>query len=309
MFSEKINDHLYLIDLKPAGVEKFISSYILKAKKTAIIETGPTNTVKNLLQGLKELNIDVENIDFVVVSHIHADHGGGVGTLLKNLPNAKLIVHPRGAPHIINPEKLWLQTQQVLGHIAEIYGQIAPVSGERIIPAFEGMTIDLGMDISLKVIETLGHASHHLCYYENYTNGIFSGDAAGIFLPQYNVIVPTTPAPFHLEMALNSIKKLIEIKPDRLYYTHFGYAENAVKKLQLYASQLKLWAEIVKECIEQNEPIETMEEKIMTEDSMVKQIANDIEKHPIMGRGMLKQNIQGFIEYFKRFSSNSKTHI
>lgn len=307
MHTRKIKSHLYLIDLQPAGIAKFISCYVLKAEKAAIVETGPTVSVKNLLLGLEEIGVEKDSVAFVAVSHIHADHGGGAGTLLKSLPNAKLVVHPRGAPHMVNPEKLWIQTKQLLGYVAQIYGKIEPVAEERILPAFDGMTIDLGEDVQLRVLETLGHASHHLCYYEKQTNGVFSGDTAGIFMPQCDAILPTTPTPFHLQTTLASIERLVQMKPDRLYYTHFGDADDAVKMLEAYASQLALWAEVIRESLMRGYTLQAMEDVLLEADPMVKKAAEAIKKHPIMRRGMLRQNIQGFMDYFQKLGVNSKT--
>lgn len=111
VFSTRLDRHISLIYLKPAGFSSFIASYVLEADKVVIIETGPTATVPNLLAGLKEIKVDVKDVDYVVVSHIHLDHCGGAGALLSYLPKAKIIVHKRGVPHIVNPEKLWTQAQ------------------------------------------------------------------------------------------------------------------------------------------------------------------------------------------------------
>ena len=295
---QKITDHLYLIDLEPAGFENFIASYVILGEKIAVVETGPTSTVDNLLSGLKEIGINFEDVNFVAVSHIHLDHGGGAGTLMRHLPNAKLIVHPKGAPHLVNPEKLWTQSKQVLGKVAELYGEPAPVSPERIIQAGDGMTISLGRGIELEVLETLGHASHHLSYDEKNSGILFPGDAAGIYLNQFDIIVPTTPPPFHMETALSSIDKLIRKSPNLLCYTHFGVAKNAIEKLERHATQLRLWAEIVVEGIKKGETLEIISEQIQQRDPEIKAVIDYMKTHPILSRGVVKQNVQGFVEYF-----------
>lgn len=298
MKTQKINDFLCLIDVEPAGFENFIASYVILGEKIAIVETGPTSTVDNLLNGLKKIGVNFKDVNFVAVSHIHLDHGGGAGTLMHHLPNAKLIVHPRGAPHLVNPEKLWAQSQQVLGQVAELYGEPEPVSAERIIQATDGMSISLGKSIELEILETLGHASHHFSYYEKGSKILFPGDAAGIYLNQFDVIVPTTPPPFHLETTLSSIEKLVQKKPNLLCYTHFGVATNAIEKLQRHAAQLKLWAAIVAEGLKKGETIETISETIRQEDPAVRAIGDYVKTHPILGRGVARQNVQGFVEYF-----------
>jgi len=297
---QKINEFLYMTDLKPAGFANFIASYIVLGEKIAIVETGPTSTVNNLLKGLDELGIKHDSVSFIMVSHIHLDHGGGVGTLMKHLANARLIVHPRGAPHLVNPEKLWMQSKQVLGKVAELYGAPEPVAPERILPAGDGMIVDLGRGIVLEVVETLGHASHHFSYFEKNSKTLFPGDAAGIYLNQFDVIVPTTPPPFHLETTLASIDKLKQKAPKLLCYTHFGVAENAIEKLERHATQLRLWAEIVADGIRKGETLETISENIRQIDPAVKAVNDYMKTHPILGRGVVKQNVQGFLEYLQK---------
>ena len=297
----KVEEYLYLVDVEIGGIKNFVASYILKGKQTAIIETGPTSSVPNLLSALKELNIKPELVAYVAVSHIHLDHGGGVGTLLKYLPKAKVVVHARGAPHLVNPEKLWQQSKEVLGSITEIYGAPEPVPEERIIAANDGMILDIGNDVRFKVIETLGHASHHLSYYEPLTEGIFPGDAAGIYLKEIDVVVPTTPSPFRLDIALASLEKLISLKPKVLYYSHFGNAEDAIEKLRAYANQLKLWARIVKQGLENGEGLAAISKRILESDEAVRKAKDYIQAHTVLSETVLGESVQGVINFVEKF--------
>lgn len=301
MHVTKLEEHLYLIDVETAGIKNFIASYILIGKQVAIIETGPTASIPNLLSSLDELNIRPENVAYIAVSHIHLDHGGGVGTLLSHLPSAKVIVHSRGAPHLANPEKLWQQSQAVLGKITEMYDPPEPVPKERIIPTADGMTFDVGNNVKLKVIETLGHASHHLSFYEPLSEGIFPGDAAGIYLKEIDVIVPTTPSPLRLDIALASIDKLTRLNPKFLYYSHFGKADSAVQKLETYVQQLKLWAKIAKQGIMNKEGLESIRKKIIESDPAVQKALKYIKAHPILSETTLNESLQGFIDFVGKY--------
>jgi glyoxylase-like metal-dependent hydrolase (beta-lactamase superfamily II) len=215
---------------------------------------------------------------------------------MQRLPNAKLIVHPRGAPHLVNPEKLWTQSEQVLDKVAEMYEEPEPVPSERIIQAFDGMSVSLGKNIELEILETLGHASHHFSYLEKGSKILFPGDAAGIYLNQFDVIVPTTPPPFHLETALSSINKLIQREPNFLCYTHFGVAKNAIEKLNRHLAQLRLWAKIVTDGLKKGETLETISEDIRQKDPAVKAVNQYLKTHPVLSGGVARQSIQGFIE-------------
>jgi glyoxylase-like metal-dependent hydrolase (beta-lactamase superfamily II) len=297
----KIDNRMYLIDLELLGVENFIASYFLIGKQAALVETGPASTVPNMLTALKEIGVNAEEVAYVAVSHVHLDHAGGAGALLKRLPNAKLVVHRRGAPHAANPEKLWTQAKQVLGNIAEIYGKPKPVPEEKIITAGGNETFDLGNHVELRAVETLGHASHHLSYYEPSRDGIFLGDAGGIYLNKLDTIVPTTPPPFRLDIALASLNKLINLKPKRLYYSHFGKADGAVEKLEAYSKQLKLWALIAKRGMENGEGLETISDRIFREDYGVQKAASYIRSHPFLSKTVAYKSVRGIVDYVKKF--------
>jgi glyoxylase-like metal-dependent hydrolase (beta-lactamase superfamily II) len=297
----KVEEHLYLIDVETGGMKNFIASYILKGKQVAMVETGPTSSIPNLISALRKLNVKLEDVAYVAVSHIHLDHAGGVGSLLKHLPKARVIVHQRGAPHLANPEKLWQQSKEALGDITEMYGEPEPVPEGRIIAATDSMTFDIGNGVKLIVVETLGHASHHLSYYEPLSKGVFPGDAAGIYLNEFDVTVPTTPSPFRLDMTLASLDKLVNLKPKALYYSHFGKSDKAVEKLLTYSQQLKLWARIAKQGVRDKESLETISKRIIEGDGAVQKAKDYIKAHPVLSETVLNESVQGFIGFVEKF--------
>jgi glyoxylase-like metal-dependent hydrolase (beta-lactamase superfamily II) len=298
--TRKLEENLFLIDLMTGGFKNLIASYVLKGKKVMIVETGPTSSIPNLLSGLKELNVKFEDVKYVAISHVHIDHGGGVGTLLKHLPNAKVIVHQQGAPHLINPEKLWLQSKKILRAVAEIYGEPEPVPENRIIAATDGITFDVGNNVRLKVVETLGHASHHFSYHEPSSQGIFPGDAAGIYLPEFDVTIPTTPPPFRLDIALASLDKLISLKPKASYYSHFGKASDAIKHLRAYVQQIKLWAKIAKLGVKNKQSLDAIRMTILEADETIRDVVLHLKEHLIFRETVLGNSVQGFIDFAEK---------
>jgi glyoxylase-like metal-dependent hydrolase (beta-lactamase superfamily II) len=301
MSISKVEEHIYLIDAETAGMKRFIASYALKGKHVAIVETGPTSSVPNVVAGLKRLEVELEDVTYVAVSHIHLDHAGGAGTLLKHLPNAKIIVHPRGAPHLAHPEKLWEQSKLVLGNITKLYGAPEPVPEDRIIAATDGQTFDIGNGLELKVVETLGHASHHQSYYEKLSQAVFPGDAAGIYLGEIDVIVPTTPPPLRLDVALSSLEKLIELNPNSLLYSHFGKASDAVGKLQAYEGQLRLWAKIAKQGLERKESLGIISKRIVESDAGLRKALDYVKVHPVLGATVLTNSVQGVVDFVEAY--------
>jgi glyoxylase-like metal-dependent hydrolase (beta-lactamase superfamily II) len=305
MHTKQIGKNLYMIELETGGFRNLICSYVILGKKPFIVESGPTSSVPRLLLGLQELNISFEDIEYIAVTHVHLDHGGGAGTLLKSLPNAKVIVHPRGMPHLIDPARLWSASQSVLGFVSEIFGKPEPVPKNRIIPVTEG-EFDLGFGYKLTVAETVGHASHNLSYQESFNGGIFPGDAAGTYIPEFGVVVPTTPPPFHLEAALNSLDKLIGLNPTALYFSHFGKADNAVQRLKDYKMQLQLWADISADGVRKNQSLEQIAGRIIAEDKAMNKIIVFVRTHQIYSKTMLENCVRGFIDYAKTSTNDSR---
>jgi glyoxylase-like metal-dependent hydrolase (beta-lactamase superfamily II) len=295
--TKEIGKNLFLIDLETGGFKNLIASYVLKGKKAIVVETGPTSSISTLLSGLKEINVKPEDVTYVAITHVHIDHSGGAGTLLKSLPNAKVIVHSKGAPHLADPSKLWLASVEVLEGVAEMFGEPEPVPEGRIIVAGEGMIFDAGNNVKLKAVETPGHASHNLSYYEYLNEGLFSGDAAGAYISKFDAVFPTTPPPFRPDIALISLDKLVRLNPKVLYYSHFGKGQDAVKRLRNYALQIKLWANIAEEGVRKGESAEAIRERILKEDETVRKIAPVLKKNPVHRKTLVENSVQGFIDF------------
>ncbi len=297
MHTKKVGEKLFIVDLETGGFKNLIASYVLKGKKAIIVETGPTSSIPNLLVGLKELEVKAEDVAYVAITHVHVDHAGGVGTVLKSLPNAKVIVHSKGAPHLTDPAKLWTATQKVLGDVAKMFGEPEPVPEHRIQIASEGVTLDAGDGVKLKAVEAPGHASHNLSYYEYLNEGLFPGDAAGAYIGEFDTVFPTTPPPFRPDSALVSLDKLISLNPKALYYSHFGKAADAVKRLRSYSIQIKMWTNIAQEGVKKGESAEAIRERIFQEDETIREVAKVLKKNPVHRKTLIENSIQGFIDF------------
>jgi glyoxylase-like metal-dependent hydrolase (beta-lactamase superfamily II) len=297
MHTEQIGKDLFLVDLQTGGFKNLIASYVLKGEKTLIVETGPTSSIPNLLSGLKELQVEPASVAYVALTHVHIDHGGGVGTLMRNLPNAKVIVHRKGAPHLQDPTKLWVASKQTLGPVANIFGEPQAVPQERIVVASEGETFDLGGGVTLKTLETSGHAAHNLSFYEPRNGGVFPGDSAGAYLAMFDTVFPTTPPPFRPDIALVSLDKLISLNPQFVYYSHFGKASDAVGRLRGYQVQIKRWLNIVQEAVKQGESADAIREKVLAQDETVREVVPLLKANPIHRKTLIENSVQGFINF------------
>ncbi|WP_303761393.1 MBL fold metallo-hydrolase [Alcanivorax jadensis] len=214
--------------------EGLAACYLLQAGDAcAIIETGTHNTVPIILALLDARGIQRSQVKYVIPTHVHLDHAGGVGGLMQALPEATLLVHPRGARHMIDPAKLKAGATAVYGEamFAKIYGDVIPVEENRVRIMEDGDQALVG-DRKLVFYDTPGHARHHFCVYDPTSQGIFTGDTFGLSYPPLTTdkgpfICPTTtPVQFDPPALKASIRKLLALDPQRLYLTHYGMVEN-----------------------------------------------------------------------------------
>ena len=239
-------DGFELIDTKMHGFKGVTGVFLIKGNKTALIETGPKNRIETVLEGLSAAGVD--RLDVIAVTHIHLDHAGAAGTLAARFPEARVFVHEVGAPHLVDPSKLWSSASRIYGeHMEALWGGIDPIPEDRITVLNDGDKIDLG-DRSLQAVETPGHAYHHHAYLDDHTGTVFTGDALGVRLPDVGVVRPATPPPeFHLEKTIASIARIAALEPAQLCLTHFGPAQAPVADVCDEAvSALNRWAEWIR---------------------------------------------------------------
>lgn len=200
----------------------------------AIIETGTAHTVPHILHALKSMGSSTEDVRYIIPTHIHLDHAGGAGALMAQCPNAQLLVHPRGAPHMIDPAKLQAGTVAVYGadKFNRLYGELQPVPAGRVAEVPDGFKLDFN-GRQLSFLHTPGHALHHFCIHDSASRGIFTGDTFGLSYPNLSrngqpfIFATTTPVHFSPDDMLVSIDRLMALKPKLMYLTHFGPIEPA----------------------------------------------------------------------------------
>jgi len=208
----------------------------------AFIDVGTNNTVPLLLELLKEKNIPLTNVDYVIPTHVHLDHAGGAGSLMQHAPNAQLIVHPRGARHMIDPSRLQAGASAVYGEaeFKKHYGDLLPIDKERVTEANDGFSIDF-QGRELTFIDTPGHAKHHICIIDKTSQGMFTGDTFGVAYPELTsssspfIFPPSSPVDFDPVDWVNSINTLMASGSKQAFLTHYGMVDN----LETLASDLK----------------------------------------------------------------------
>ncbi|MDR1075733.1 MAG: MBL fold metallo-hydrolase [Xanthomonadaceae bacterium] len=209
---------------------------VVEAGRGAFIDCGTSHSIPRLLAALEHARLAPEDVDWVIPTHVHLDHAGGAGGLMQRLPNAKLLIHPRGAPHMIDPTRLIAGATAVYGKeaFARHYGQIIPIPAGRVIVAEDGHVADLA-GRPLYCMDTPGHARHHLCVWDERSRSWFTGDTFGLSYRQMDsaqgaFILPTSsPVQFEPEPLQESIRKMLARNPEKMHLTHYGTVDDVAR--------------------------------------------------------------------------------
>jgi glyoxylase-like metal-dependent hydrolase (beta-lactamase superfamily II) len=202
---------------------------IERGGRAALVDTGTNASAPLVLRALELLGIGADAVELLLLTHVHLDHAGGAGLLASHLPNARVVVHPRGAAHLIDPARLESATIAVYGTqaYAQLYGKLVPIAAERIVQTRDGDRCQLGPS-ELGILHTPGHALHHQAFFDADASAVFSGDTFGLSYREHDTeqgafsVPTTTPTQFDPEQLKASIRRLAELQPQSVVLTHFG---------------------------------------------------------------------------------------
>ena len=297
---KKVAEKIYLIDDLLYSLPKWGSVYLIDEEKKALIDTGPSTSARVVLDGIKEIGVKAEEIDYLIVTHIHLDHAGGAGTLLREMPKAQVLVHPRGARHLVNPERLVSSVLATMGEeSARRDGEVIPIAEERIKPANDGDVLRLSDGQSLRFIDAPGHAPHQMCVHESRNNGLFTGDAVGLYVAENEVVLPATPPPsFDLELYLGTLEKLMEMRLDMLYFAHFGVSNKPQERLQSSRDRLQFYRDAIIRAASRNNFNGLMEEMVAQARAELAPIEME-PRYQYLTEVMIPMDVDGFIKWYQ----------
>jgi glyoxylase-like metal-dependent hydrolase (beta-lactamase superfamily II) len=226
-----------------------------------------------VVRALTELGVEANDLATIVVTHIHLDHAGGVGDIAAAFPNAQVVVHERGARHLADPAKLMASAHRVFGpDMDRLFGDLLPVPQDRLVTLGDVGMIDLGDGRRLDAFHNPGHASHHVGLLDSETGDLYTGDAAGVYVPETADVRPATPPPdFDLDLTLSSLRRMKDTGANRLLFSHFGPVTDVADTLERSEAELRYWVEVV-ESVYADEP--NLDHAI----AMVRE--KDRERHP-----------------------------
>lgn len=226
--SQVVPSGIELLDLGFMDTPGVIASYLLVgADDLTLIESGPTSTRAHLEQGIRAAGYSLGDVSRVVITHIHLDHGGAAGSILRDHPHMRLSVHPLGAPHMVDPAKLLSSAGRIYGDQMDmLFGEVVGVPEDRIDHLADGGVEHLG-GRPLRMLFTPGHAAHHVAIFDELTRTLFTGDVGGVRVPGTALVAPPTPPPeFAPDLWRHSIATLREVQPASLALTHFGFFDD-----------------------------------------------------------------------------------
>lgn len=292
------------IDLNFLGLPEIIATAVMQdASGVALIDPGPSTTFGHLRSALQRKGISISDVRQVLLTHIHLDHAGVAGTLVRENPAIEVFVHERGAPHMIDPAKLLASAGRLYGADMErLWGEFLPVPAARVKELKGGERITVG-GRELAVAYTPGHASHHVSYFDPATRIAFVGDTAGIRRGESQYVMPPTPPPdIDLEIWRVSEERILAWDPDTLFLTHFGPFHGARPQFQALMDRLGAWSRIVRRLLANQELDEAQRQQAFVDETLrdLKRSVGEHEAGQYSRAGRLDYSWQGLSRYWRK---------
>lgn len=249
-----LGDDVFEIDTLMGGYAGITAGYLIRSDRPCLVETGTSLSAPTVIESLERLGVAAQDLGTVVVTHIHLDHAGGVGDIAAAFPNAQIVVHEKGARHLIDPSRLVASAHRVFGPVmGELFGDLKATDAERIVALGDTGSVDLGGGRRLDAFHAPGHASHHVGLLDSQTGDLYTGDAAGVYIPEADAVRPATPPPdFDLDLALGSMQRMREVQARRLLFSHYGPVTDVDVMLDRSEHVLRRWVDLVRDARDQS---------------------------------------------------------
>ncbi len=243
----RVSDRVFMIDTLALGKPGAVAAYVLKGSKTALVDCGYATSAMTVLEGLRELSLSPSDVDYVIPTHVHLDHAGSAGEIIKHMPRAKVIAHERGVPHLIDPTRLIQSATSVFGEAAiDAYGRPVGIDGERISAVGEELHLELG-GLSITALHSPGHAPHQISVFVEEEKVLVTADAVGIVYPNLPIVIPTTPPPSLNPVELGrTTDMLAQLGARTLLAPHFGVRTDVQHVLEATKEKTNEWVSRVK---------------------------------------------------------------
>lgn len=288
---ELVADGIYRLEGRVSGVNAVFAVYFIKDGDGAIVEPGPAVLVPDIQEATKELGI--LSPQYIIPTHIHLDHAGGLGRLAEVFPETEIVVNRQGAKHIIEPSRLIKSTRMAFGDDFEsIFGPILPVPASRLKVVSDGERLTVG-GRELLIVHTPGHAAHHIAIFDTKTKGLFCGEALGlIYGPGYPPLPAVAPPSFDLELYLNDMESLKALKPELLFYSHGTVAREPEGLITAVVENTRLVGDFIRRDLKAGESEQAIISRVG--DYLRERFKATLDEYELMS------NVKGYIHYFKK---------
>jgi glyoxylase-like metal-dependent hydrolase (beta-lactamase superfamily II) len=301
-----VADGVRQIDTGMAGQRQLNAVYLLTGDEPALVESGPGADAPVVIAALETLGIGDADLAHIVVTHIHVDHAGAAGALLDRFPRARVWVHERGAPHLVEPSRLIASTARTYGEarMRSFYGETLPCDPDRLSPVADGDRIPLGRR-TLDVIHTPGHASHHVALHDAASGAMFTGEAIGSHLPWADCYRPALPPPeADIEAAIASIGRMRERRPTSLLTSHFGRVGDPEEGFERGSARILAWGANVRGRLERSPEtsIDELEEHLLEQarEEYEADSGEPFERGRYDAIGSIRMNAEGLARYWRK---------
>jgi len=289
---EEVAEKTYRLEVLIPKVDSIFTVYFIREAKGVVIEPGPTLAIPSIQEAMKQLGM--KEPAYIIPTHIHIDHAGAIGSLARLFPHAKVVLHPRGVKHAVNPSRLIESTKMSFGDDFEIrYGPILPIPQSQVKIPEDGETISIDGN-ELQIIYTPGHAPHHIAILDRKTRGLFCGEALGVPAPgaESSPLPAAAPPSFDVEVYLKTMERLRELNPRILFYSHDGVGRKPEELIFRAAENTKLFSDLILKALREGETAEAIEHRLR--EYISSHMGINVEKVDTW------MTVEGFTFYFKK---------
>lgn len=284
------------VDTGMYDVARYGAVYVVDAERPAVVDTGIGPDYEHVRTALEAAGVGEDDLEAIATTHVHLDHAGNAGRLVRDYPNATVYVHEIGAPHLIDPDALVAGTKRAVGDQWQYYEEPVPVPEDRVVELTDGDAIDLG-DRDLVAHHAPGHAPHQVVFHSPADDAVFTADAAGIYVPERDAVEPTSPPPnFDAEQALADVETIRDLDPSTLLYAHFGPAPTG--DLASGDDLLSAYETVVEQWVED---VATLREELGDDEDVVDRLVERSDAEAIWGAekadAETAMNVRGVLHY------------
>lgn len=298
MLATKVGDRVYLLDTMALGQAGTVGVFLIKGPKITLVDCGYATSYQTVLDGIKEVGVVPSEVRYLIPTHVHLDHAGAAGRLLKEMPNAEVITQEKGTPHLVDPRRLIESSTRVFGReIMELYGLPEPIPADRVTSFGEEMSLDLGGGMSATLIHTPGHAPHQLSMMLDNPKALLTADAVGITYPDMRTVIPTTPPPsFDPNLLVATVGELVQTDPKSLLVPHFGAREDVDSVFEDTSVKVKEWVRAVEGMRNAKKGLDEITEEMCARVAA----AESVESLPIYAQISVRTSVMGIMHYLER---------